>query len=281
MKLGLIQTKQNQLYDFQNSKISLSQDEVERLQQEMIDQNIKLMKQACNLGCEVLVTTEAINFCGQQAAIRCDYETVIPTLKSPMVKHFSELAKERKVYLIVGVYNKRQGKFYNSAIVFNKEGEQVLIYDKVHLAGSEKDQLTHGDRYKVWESEFGKIGICICWDMQFPEVARELVLEGADLIVCLTWGWEQIYGHARAYENGVFVASSMAIPYREAINGIRNPSEVISPLGQIIAQGSRQNAEVVCCEIEIEDCKAHKILRMQDRHPGTYIRIANPAQVLF
>jgi len=135
--------------------------------------------------------------------------------------------------------------------------------------------LTPGKEYLVMDTEFGKIGVIICWDMQFPEACRELVLRGAELILCPTWGWEQIYGHSRAYENGVYVASAMSVPFREDITGIRNPSEVISPKGEILASGSRSKAEVVTCELDIRDCKEFKELRMSNRHPETYKQISN------
>lgn len=270
MKLGLIQTKQNELYDFENKNLFLSHKQVISLQEEMAEQTIALILRACKSDCDVIVTTEAVNFCGLDKNIDCNYEDVIPEGNAPLFIRISEIAKKYKKYIALGTYNKRKGKLYNSVFIYDKEGRNCLCYDKIHLAGAENDRLTPGDTYKVWESEFGKIGIAICFDMQFPETCRELMLQGADLIICPTWGWEGIYAHARAYENGIYVAGAMGIPYMGDITGIRNPSEVISPEGKILCSGSRDKAEVVCCELDIRDCKAYRNMRLANRHPGTY-----------
>ena len=273
MRLGLIQTKQNKLYDFSDHKILLSKERVIELQSEMKEQVIALIEEACNKDCDFIVTSEAINFCGNQHRILCDYSEVIPTLEDPLFHEVGAVAKKENRYIVLGAYNQRKGKIYNSTVVYHANGEQIYLYDKVHLAGSENDRLTPGKEYLVMDTEFGSIGVAICWDMQFPEVCRELVLKGAELIVCPTWGWERIYGHARAYENGVYVASAMSVPYHDVISGIRNPSEVISPVGEILVSGTRNNAEVVICDLDIRDCKGVRSLRLQNRHPETYSRI--------
>lgn len=270
MRLGLIQLKQNKLYDFSNPGLSLDKAQVIELQQEMQEQVLSGMKEAGQRGCDFIVTTEAVNFCGTQSSIRCDYREVVPGLEDPFFTATAAIARENKAYITLGAYNQREGKLYNSAIIYNQDGEQQAIYDKIHLAGSEKERLTPGDEYLVIDTRFGKIGVAICWDMQFPEAARELVLSGAELIVCPTWGWEQIYGHARAYENGVYAASAMSVPYREAITGLRSPSEVIAPSGKILASALRSQAQVLVCDFELGACREFKSVRMKDRRPSTY-----------
>ncbi|MDF2869100.1 MAG: Nitrilase/cyanide hydratase and apolipoprotein N-acyltransferase [Anaerocolumna sp.] len=274
MKLGLIQTKQNQLYEFTNKGLNLSKEEVIKYRSEMEEQAIGLIRNACLLDCDMIVTSEAVNFCGQQDNIRCDYTEVVPELDDIFFKKVSSLAAEFEKYIVLGAYNRRGENLYNSAIVYNRRGEQAYHYDKIHLAGSENDRLTPGDEYVVMDTEYGRIGLAICWDMQFPECCRELVLDGADLILCPTWGWEQIYGHARAYENGIYVASAMSVPFQEDIVGMRNPSEVISPEGKVLASGSIDRAEVVTCMLDITDCRGYREMRMSDRRPQTYRRIS-------
>lgn len=274
MKLGLIQTKQNQLYDFANPDIRFDKKQVIAYRREMEDQAIDLIREACILGCDLILTSEAVNFCGTPPSVGCDYTEVVPETTDYLFKKVSGLAAEYGKYIILGAYNKRHDKMYNSAFVYNKKGDPIYVYDKIHLAGSEKDRLTSGKEYAIIDTEFGKIGIAICWDMQFPESCRELVLGGAELILCPTWGWEQIYGHARAYENGVYVASAMSVPYGGKITGIRTPSEAVSPLGDILVRGPADRAQVVSCELDIRDCKEFIKMRLSDRHPDTYKRIS-------
>jgi len=270
VRLGLIQSKQNELYDFSNPDLLINKNRVIELQKEMQNQVLKGIKEAGQKGCDFIVTTEAVNFCGAPKNISCDYTEVVPSLKDSFFSEVASMAKEYKTHIALGAYNQRNGKMYNSVMVYNRKGELFFSYDKVHLAGSENENLTSGNEYPVMDTEFGKIGFAVCWDMQFPEVSRELVLAGAELILCPTWGWEQIYGHARAYENGVYVASAMSVPFDGDIIGIRNPSEVIAPTGEILASASRNHAEVILCDIDMRDCKEYRDLRISDRHPETY-----------
>ena len=83
-------------------------------------------------------------------------------------------------------------------------------------------------------------------------------------------GWEAIYGHARAYENGVYVAAAMAVPYWMDIEGLRNPSEVVSPCGEILMSADRKRQGVFLCGIDIRDCHSYRELRMRDRRAETY-----------
>jgi len=274
MKLGLIQTKQNELYDFANPELGLTKTEVIKYRTEMQEQVIELIKKACFLDCDMIVTSEAVNFCGQQNNIYCDYSEVI-TETDEFFKTISGIAASFQKYIVLGAYNRRRENIYNSIFVYNRNGEQIYLYDKIHLAGSENDRLTPGEEYVVMDTEFGKIGLAICWDMQFPECCRELVLGGAELILCPTWGWEQIYGHSRAYENGVYVASAMSVPYDGEIAGMRNPSEVISPEGKVLAKGAVDKAEVITCELDITDCFGFREMRISNRHPKTYRKIAS------
>lgn len=88
--------------------------------------------------------------------------------------------------------------------------------------------------------------------------------------VCPTWGWEYVYGPSRAYENGVYVAAAMSVPYGEDIHGLRSPSQIIGPDGKILNSGSVSEAGIVMGDVEIRDCKEFRRLRMSDRKPETY-----------
>lgn len=88
--------------------------------------------------------------------------------------------------------------------------------------------------------------------------------------VCPTWGWEYVYEPSRAYENGVYVAAAMSVPYGEDIHGLRSPSQIIGPDGKILNSGSVSEAGIVMGDVEIRDCKEFRRLRMSDRKPETY-----------
>ena len=92
-------------------------------------------------------------------------------------------------------------------------------------------------------------------------MARNLARKGCDLIVCPTWGWEWIYGPARAYENGIFVAAAMAVPYWMPIQDLRRPSMVITPDGVIKEVGPTDREAIVYCEIADIHCKESREFR--------------------
>lgn len=274
MKIALIQTRQNELYDFKNSEKYWNRQVACEKQKQIVKQNIKLLEEAADFGADLAVTSEAINFAGLPMWYKGNYIELIQNTQKTYEEQFQKLAKEKRMAVIAGMYwvEEVQGiqRMYNSALFWDKQGELIGRYDKVHLAGSEKEYLSAGAAYRVFNTTFGKIGIGICWDMQFPECARAMALQGADLIVCPTWGWESVYGPSRAYENGVYVAAAMAVPYGEDIHGLRSPSQIIGPEGKVLCIGSVSEAGIVMGDVEIRDCKEFRRLRMSDRRPETY-----------
>ncbi len=271
MRLALLQSKQNELYDFVNLQGKHTVPECIRLQKEMLEQNYRMMEEAVSQECDLMVTTEAINYAGQPEKMDGDYRKLIFNSQQEILDRIGGIAAKGGSRIIAGLYRVDENKnLRNSAIIWDDKGRVQGVYDKVHLAGTEKDYLEPGDRYQVFDMPFGRVGVCICWDMQFPECARSLTLMRADLVVCPTWGWEAIYGHARAYENGIYTAAAMAVPYWMDIEGLRNPSEAIAPDGRVLLEADRQKGGIFVCEMDIRDCRAYRELRLGDRRPETY-----------
>src|SRR5439155_7657231 len=98
---------------------------------------------------------------------------------------------------------------YNTAVLMGRDGELVGTYRKTHLPREEVEGgLTPGDSYPIFTTDFGKIGIMICWDVQFPECARAMAVKGAEMILLPIWGGNEILAKARAIENSLFLISS-------------------------------------------------------------------------
>jgi predicted amidohydrolase len=270
MKLCLIQEKQNRLYDFADTKKRFPLAEAEKLQGEMLEQNFTLMEDAARRG-EFLLSSEAINFCGLPGQLDFPIWDFLQRGYKPLMEKLFQFAARKKVWLAAGLYRPAPGGLlYNSVLLINRQGDIVSVYDKIHLAGSEKDYLTAGDHFCCMDTEFGRIGICICWDMQFPELCRILALQGARIVLCPTWGWEGIYAGSRAYENGVYTAGAMAVPYGGPVQGIRSPSGVFDPEGGLVVTGGHEKAEVVSCDVDLhKEWDIHRI-RMEDRRPELY-----------
>ena len=104
-------------------------------------------------------------------------------LKCKEIKRIQEKCKEKTIYCIVGAHIKEGSKVFNSAILINKTGEIQYVYKKKHLfPGLDLKETSHGETNKVIDTDFGKIGIIVCWDFAFPEDTKELSLAGAKII---------------------------------------------------------------------------------------------------
>ncbi|PWH13691.1 MAG: carbon-nitrogen hydrolase family protein [Ardenticatenia bacterium] len=115
------------------------------------------------------------------------------------------------------IKEKVESILYNAAVMIGPNGEVIGDYRKVHLRGEEHMAFRPGFRYPVLEAAFGMVGIMLGWDLAFPEVARSLALDGAE-IICLCACWERPFGPewramvpTRAFENSIFIAAANRI----------------------------------------------------------------------
>lgn len=286
MKLGAIQLKHNALFDFpdlrQGERFTVR--EAKALQQEMLEQAYERSRQALEQGCQVIFTPEAVNYCGKPEWTKEGAQKLYGEETDCFLQRMAELARAYGSYVFVGSVLSRNeaetGNYLtNSCVAINPSGQIYDIYDKIQLAGDEKSMFRAGDKILTVDTEFGRIGVCICWDMQFPEIPRLLALAGARLILCPTWGWESLYGPARAWENGIFAASAMAVPAWGDISGFRTPSQIIAPWGEVLAAGSLTGSGCVMAEISLADTNDFYDLRMSDRRPELYHELTEPWSV--
>jgi hypothetical protein len=209
--------------------------------------------------------------------------------ESEDVKRFSSLARELGIYIVAGLILTIGGEAYNCAVLFDSRGEIVGIHKKVHLPAGEELHVAHGDRFEVFHTELGNIGMMVCWDLQFPESVREMALGGADLICVPTLGWENIYGLARAYESSITIAAAMA-NWGE-YTGYCDPSCVVDNMGRILAAGPRNGEAVVTADVDITkepdpqygsqkfyNSSSMRKTRFSQRRPETYKLINLPLE---
>ncbi|TJX14964.1 carbon-nitrogen hydrolase family protein [Tissierella creatinini] len=175
----------------------------------------------------------------------------------------SSLAKKYNIYLIAGSMPEKDknGKVYNTSYVFDRQGKQIGKHRKVHLFDvdikggqyfKESDTLTPGNQVTVFETEFGIIGLCICFDFRFPELSRLIVEKGAKVIVVpgafnMTTGplhWELLF-RLRAVDNQVFTIG--ASPARDPESGYTSwgHSLVVSPWGDIINEMDEKEGYII------------------------------------
>jgi predicted amidohydrolase len=160
----------------------------------------------------------------------------------PTINLLAQRANEYGVYIVFGMVTKErvESVLYNSAIIVGPEGELLEVYNKIHLRGEERMAFREGFKLPVIETEVGNIGLMIGYDLAFPEVARSLALDGAD-ILCVVANWEasqidewKTYTRARAYENSVYIAACNRVGEDVTLN-FGGESMVVGPRGQIYA----------------------------------------------
>lgn len=197
----------------------------------------------------------------------------------PTSRVISEQAIAQQVNVVAGSYaSMRAGKVYNTAYVFDRMGNNIAKYEKIHLFKlmEEHKYMEAGGAHSVFMLEGIKCGIIICYDLRFPELARKLALQGIKILfVPAQWPatrlehWITLL-KARAIENQIFV-----VAVNRAGGGPEDPfaggSMVISPWGEIIAQADYKE-QILTAEIDlalIEEAKS-KIDIIGDRMPQTY-----------
>lgn len=271
MHLGLVQSQHNAMYDFLNPRYVGSVQQARMRQRAQVEHNLELLRGAEGKDCDLLVTTECIDYIRTAACNRPQDRELYPTLDCGWVHSLGAAARAARSWLVAGFGYRKGARAFNAALVFDRAGRLQHMYHKIHLAGDEGQVFTPGEDFCVFPTEFGRVGVCVCWDMQFPETARQLALRGADLIVCPTWGWEaDLYGRTRAYENGVFTAAAMAVPAWGPVQSPRTPSSAVAPDGTMLCCASPEHPELLCCDLSLERAAKARNNRLSGRRPELY-----------
>ncbi|MGT2802357.1 N-carbamoylputrescine amidase [Streptococcus henryi] len=148
----------------------------------------RLVRKAAGQGAQIILLPELFErpyFCQER---QYDYYSYAQSVEdNTAIKHFKPIAKELEVVLPISFYEKDGNVLYNSVAVIDADGELLGVYRKTHIPDDhyyqEKFYFTPGNTgFKVWETRYAKIGIGICWDQWFPETARCLALNGAELL---------------------------------------------------------------------------------------------------
>jgi predicted amidohydrolase len=188
-------------------------------------------------------------------------------------------ARAYGTYVVTSLHERDGDQIYNTAVLIDREGRIAGKYRKTHLAMIEgEDGVTPGSQYAVFETDFGKVGMMICWDAWFPEPARILRLKGAELLVLPIAGdgdtkhWDVI-SRARAIDNGVFLVASSTVA--------QSPSRIVDHAGEVLAE-TLDPFGIAVSDIDLDredrlrwlsvgpaDGEARR-LYIQERRPDTY-----------
>lgn len=203
----------------------------------------------------------------------------------PAINLMSQRAADAGVYIAFGLPTKEKVEsiLFNSAALVGPEGEMVGHYNKVHLRGEERMAFREGFKLPVFQTEIGKIGLIVGWDLAFPEVARSLALEGAELLVVLA-DWEtanldewKTYLRARAYENAIFIAAANRVGEDVTLN-FGGCSMIVGPRGNIYseilpdAETKKSGDGFTVARIDLDEVRKYReeFQQLQTRQPTVY-----------
>ena len=262
---------------------------LDRLKQFMIDKHVSLIEQAAAGGVRVLCLQELFYgpyFCAEQDARWYSMAEHVPD--GPTVRLMQDLAKLHNMVLIVPVYEEEMsGVFYNTAAVLDADGSYLGKYRKTHIPHLapgfwEKFYFKPGNSgYPVFTTSVGTIGVYICYDRHFPEGARALGLNGAEIVFNPSatvaglseylWELEQ---PAHAVANGYFVGAINRVGNEQPwyIGEFFGKSYFCNPKGEILAQGSRDHDEVIVADLDLDEISEVRSTWQffRDRRPETY-----------
>ncbi len=204
------------------------------------------------------------------------------------IKAISEQAKKHKVHIVFGFVEKaeKDGKpvVYNSAALIDDQGTPLGCYRKSHLVdGAETKYFEKGTEYKVFDTSIGKIGLLICWDMAYPEVARILALKGAEIIAApAAWETEpnegdwEIVNTARSFDNVLYLASCNHVGTDRELSFFGR-SKISGPLGRPLAEAG-DGEEIITATVDLSvlpELREGYYVLLKDRNPKTYGEITN------
>lgn len=189
----------------------------------------KLLDEAGATGCRIVCLGEGWPTCNTGIGMKMNEAN---TLGGSASKMMAEKAKKYRMYIVSGLYNWVGDTLYNIAVLYDRQGNIQNTYTKVQLPDSETEAgAVPGNSFPVFTTDFGKIGVLICYDNFYPEVARNLALNGAEILFNPIWGdvrgigddVEKTVARSRAIDNGVYFVNSIY----DGTSLIINPAEEI------------------------------------------------------
>ena len=244
------------------------------------EHSLELIDQAISEGAKVIVLPELANtgyaFESTEEALKV--AEIAPG--GPTVSAWEEKAMENKIYIVGGFAEKSGFRVYNSSVLVGPHG-YIGTYRKLHLFDKEKEIFAPGnlDLWVYHGTDGINIGMMICFDWVFPEVARVLALKGADIITHpanLVLPYAQRAMPIRAIENRVFTVTANRVGFERGI-AFTGQSLIINPLGKVLKKANKDKEAILVEEIDLSLAKDKNMTErnnlFEDRRPKYYRKL--------
>lgn len=258
---------------------------------------IRLVRQAREAGAHLVLLQELFEtpyFCQDQDAAH--FSLAHDTATSPLLSRLRELARELNVVLPVSFFERSGNCYFNSLAMIDADGSQLGVYRKSHIPQGpgyeEKFYFTPGDTgFRVWQTRVGVVGVAICWDQWFPEAARAMALQGAEILCYPTAigsepqdptldsqpHWQRVMqGHAAANMLPVVASNRTGVERGERSElSFYGSSFIADVTGGIVADAGRDGEAVLTACFDLDDCRARRSAwgLFRDRRPDLYERL--------
>ncbi|MEA2767037.1 MAG: beta-ureidopropionase [Gemmatimonadaceae bacterium] len=260
-----------------------------KIREANIEKHMKFLDQAGKQGVQIVCMQEIFTgpyFCAEQNTRWYDATEKIPD--GPTTRLMQEVAKKYSMAIVVPLYEEEEtGVYYNTAAVIDADGTYLGKYRKSHIPHTapgfwEKFYFKPGNLgYPVFKTQYADIGVYICYDRHFPEGARELGLNGAEIVFNPSatvaglseylWKLEQ---PAHAVANAFFVGAINRVGTEKPwnIGEFYGQSYFCDPRGQIVAQASRDKDELITADLDLDKIREVRNVWQfyRDRRPETY-----------
>ena len=244
---------------------------------ENIDKAESIIRKAAEMGAQIILIQELFEstyFCMDQKDEL--FRLSKPFENHPTIEKMAKLASELKVVLPISFFEKANRAHYNAIAVINANGEILGKYRKSHIPDGpgyqEKFYFNPGDTgFKVWDTAYAKIGIGICWDQWFPEVARIMALKGAEVLLYPTAiggepeddgfdssdMWQRVMiGHSAANQIPVVASNRIGTEQGQDIsNYFYGRSFITNHVGDKIAEASRDKEEILIGKVSLDEAE--------------------------
>lgn len=224
-----------------------------------------MISEAANNGADIAVLPEMFNCPYSNKYFRAFADAE----KGESIEAMSSWARDNKVILVGGSIPEKDGdKLYNTSFVFDRDGSMIAKHRKAHMfdvefengiSFKESKHFSPGNEITVFDTEYGKMGLMVCFDIRFPELSRVMAKRGAQVIFCpaqfnMTTGpkhWE-LSMRARAVDNELFFVGASAARYEGFDYECWGHSAVVGPLGDVMASCDEKE-QILYCDIDLSE----------------------------